>query len=193
MWLHKRAVDETWGDDQLPRLKKRARRSLPGLYYCLASLCAVTVVIVLFSMLFRPCEVQGNSMNPTLHNGDRLLLFNWDYEPAVGDIVAIRREEGSPLIKRVIALGGDRLFIDPASGAVYRNGRLLDEPYLTSRTAPIHLAGEITVPEGMLFVMGDNRAHSRDSRYADVGPIAVDQVIGKAVWRFYPFADLGGV
>ena len=193
MWLHKRSAYETSGDAQLPQLKKRARRSLPGLYYCLASLCAVTVVIVLFSMLFRPCEVQGDSMKPTLHNGDRLLLFNWGYEPAVGDIVAIRREEGSPLIKRVIALGGDRLFIDPASGAVYRNGRLLDEPYYASRTAPIHLAGEITVPEGMLFVMGDNRAHSRDSRYADVGPIAVDQVIGKAVWRFYPFADLGGV
>ena len=186
----------TWRDtveEQLPRLKKRTRRSLPGLYYGLASLCAVTVLLVVFSMFFRPCTVQGESMIPTLQNGDQLLLSNLDYQPAVGDIVAIRREGGTPLIKRVIALGGDTLFIDPESGKVYRNGALLEEPYLTVKTPAIQTVGEIIVPEGMLFVMGDNRLNSHDSRYADIGPVAVEQVLGKAVWRFYPLSRFGSV
>lgn len=193
MRLYRRSQFEVIADEQLPRLKKRTRRLLPAVYYGLATLCAATVVLVLFSTMFRPCTVQGSSMVPTLQNGDQLLLSNMDFQPTVGDIVAIRRDGDTPLIKRVIALGGDTLFIDPESGKVYRNGELLDEPYLSVKTPAVQMAGEITVPEGMLFVMGDNRINSHDSRYADIGPVAVEDILGKAVWRFYPLSRFGSV
>ena len=190
---YRRTHFQTVVDEQLPRLKKRTRRSLPGVYYCLATLCAVTAVLVLFSILFRPCTVQGNSMVPTLQDGDYLLLSNLNYEPAVGDIVAIRRDGDEPLIKRVIALGGDTLFIDPDSGKVYRNGTVLDEPYLSVTTPAVQAVGEITVPEGTLFVMGDNRPNSHDSRYNDIGPVALTDILGEAVWRLYPLSRFGSV
>ncbi len=179
--------------EHLPRWKKQTRRSLPAVYYWLTSLCVVTVALVVFSVLFRPCTVEGSSMMPTLQSGDQLLLSNLDYRPAVGDIVAIRRDGGTPLIKRVIALEGDTLFIDPESGEVYRNGELLEETYLDVKTPAVQMTEEIVVPEGMLFVMGDNRVNSHDSRYADIGPVAVENVIGKAVWRLFPLSRFGGV
>lgn len=189
----KKSIWQKAVENQLPHWKKRTRRLLPGLYYCLATLCAVTVILVLFSTLFRPCTVQGNSMIPTLQNGDQLLLSNLNYQPKAGDIVAIRREGDTPLIKRVIALEGDTLFIDPESGEVYRNGTLLDEPYLTVKTPAVQAVGKITVPKGMVFVMGDNRVNSHDSRYADIGPVAVEDILGKAVWRLYPLSRFGSV
>ena len=132
-------------------------------------------------------------MVPTLGNGDQLLLSNLDYHPEVGDIVAIRRENGAPLIKRVIALEGDTLYIDSASGKVYRNGKVMNEPYIVGKTPSAHMVGEITVPKGKLFVMGDNRENSHDSRYADIGPVAVEDVMGEAVWRILPFSRFGDI
>ncbi len=180
-------------EEQLPELKKRTRRSLPAVYYCLASLCAITVALVVFSMFFRPCTVEGNSMVPTLESGDQLLLSNLDYQPEVGDIVAIRRENNTPLIKRVIALEGDTIYIDPISGEVYRNGKVIKEPYLSGKTPTAHMVGEMTVPKGKLFVMGDNRYNSHDSRYVDIGPVSVEDVMGEAVFRIYPLSRFGGI
>ncbi len=173
--------------------RKAARRFLPGAYYVLSCLCVFTVVLVLLTAFFRPCTVQGGSMIPTLQDGDQLLLSCWEREPQYGDIVAIRRENETPLIKRVIAVAGDTLYIDGDTGEVYRNGMLLDEPYLSESTPPKDLAGEITVPEGQMFVMGDNRSDSHDSRYKDIGLVLVDNVIGTAVFRFYPLSEWGGL
>ncbi len=180
-------------EEQLPLIKKRTRRSLPGVYYCLTALCAVIVILVIFSVLFRPCSVQGVSMAPTLQDGDQLLLSNLDYTPTRGDIVAVRRDNGTPLVKRVIAVAGDMVHIDGESGKVYLNGEVLNEPYVKGVTFPMHMTQPIVVPEGELFILGDNRENSHDSRYADISTVAVEDVMGKVVWRFYPLSQFGGM
>ncbi len=172
---------------------KAVRRLLPGAYYVLSCLCVFTVLLVLFSVFFRPCTVEGSSMVSTLQSGDRLLLNCWDREVEYGDIIAIRREKAMPLIKRVIAKEGDTLYIDALSGGVYRNGELLNEPYVTETTPCKDLKGEVTIPKGCLFVMGDNRSDSHDSRYEDIGMVSAADVIGTAVLRFYPLSEMGGV
>ncbi len=170
-----------------PRVRTSLRHVKPLLYYTLSCLCLITALLVVFLLFFRPSRVYGTSMMPTLHNGDRLLLSCLGYEPAVGDIVAIRRTDDIPLIKRVVAVGGDRLRIDADTGVVYRNGEVLSEPYLQQSTLPVDVVGEIVIPEGELFVMGDNRAGSQDSRDAAIGTVSKDDVLGKVKWRIYPF------
>lgn len=167
------------------------RQHMAGVYYGVSCLCVLTAIFVTVTAFVRPCVVKGYSMVPTLQDGDYLLLSCMNYEPTVGDIVAIRREEAEPLIKRVIAVAGDVLSIDRVSGAVCRNGEVLEESYISGSTPPVQLLGEVTVPEGSLFVMGDNRGNSHDSRYADIGFVAVDAVIGKARYRLYPFSERG--
>lgn len=178
---------------RIKRGAKAVHRLLPGAYYMLWCLCVFTVILALFSVFFRPCTVEGSSMVPTLQNGDRLMLNCLDREVEYGDIIAIRREKEMPLIKRVIAKEGDTLYIDALSGGVYRNGKLVDEPYLTEITPCKDLEGEVTIPQGCLFVMGDNRSDSHDSRYEDIGMVSAADVIGTAVFRFYPLSEIGGV
>lgn len=177
----------------LKRRLKAVRRTLPSVYYVVSCLCVFTAVLALLTAFYRPCAVQGDSMVPTLQSGDRLLLSCGNTEPQYGDIIAVRREGKTPLIKRVIAVEGDTLRIDEFSGEVYLNGKLLEEPYIKSSTPQKELLGEVTVPAGMLFVMGDNRVVSHDSRYNDIGFVAVEDMIGTAVFRFYPFSRIGGV
>ncbi len=167
------------------------QRHAAGMYYCVSCLCILTVLLAAVITVARPCVVQGRSMVPTLQNGDYLLLSCLNYEPAVGDIVAVTRENNTPLIKRVIAVEGDTLRIDRATGTVFRNGVALEEPYIAGSTAPVQLSGEVTVPRGMLFVMGDNRGESHDSRYQDIGFVSAEAVIGKAQYRLYPFSESG--
>lgn len=155
---------------------------------------ALVVITFIYTFLGRMVNVQGHSMEYTLTSGERLLLSSLPYTPERGDIVVISRgEEKDPLIKRVIGLPGDTIRIDEESGKVYRNGKVLTEPYVIGKTATEQMTGEITVPEGMVFVMGDNRAPncSLDSR--TLGCIAQSDVVGKAVFRIMPFSQMGGL
>lgn len=157
---------------------------------------AVVVLVLVFSFFFRIIQVDGSSMVPTLHNGDRLIVWGAGYTPERGDVVIVDGDTvyGKPLVKRVIAKGGDTISIDYSTGEVVVNGQLLDEPYLAE---PTRLGYDIefpyTVPEGTLFVMGDNRNASLDSRSSQIGCIPETDILGKVLVCFLPLEDMGVV
>lgn len=135
-------------------------------------------VTILFVFAIRLVGVVGESMYPTLHDGDKLtLLSNFLYEPAVGDIVVLKApnfDDDRPIVKRVIAEAGQTVDIDFDTGEVWVDGVLLDEPYINEPTYRDNgTQFPLTVPENCIFVMGDNRNHSTDSRDPRIG--CVDQ------------------
>ncbi len=158
----------------------------------------IAVVILVFTFLVRPATVNGISMYPTLEDGDRLLISKLFYTPKQGDIVVIPHPNMTPdepaLIKRVIALGGQTVDIDFDTGEVRVDGVLLDEPYINELTHEAEdMTGPVVVPEGQVFVMGDNRNHSGDSRSSVYGTFDEDYILGKCVLRMSPFGKFGRV
>ena len=161
--------------------------------------CSVLAVVLVFTFAIRGFRVDGQSMRETLQDGDMLLILNdglcGDYQP--GDIVVLRKagfRDGKPIVKRVIALEGQTVDIDFVEGIVYVDGEALDEDYIREPTwTPEGLDFPITVPEGHLFVLGDNRNNSSDSRHRDLGPIDTRMVVGRAVFLAVPGVtkDLG--
>jgi len=151
----------------------------------------VVGVILVFSFAVRLVNVDGPSMRQTLQNGDRLLVVNsvLSRRCQPGDIVVVRKESflHDPIIKRVIAVGGQTVDIDFSSGGVYVDGALLTEPYIAGPTTLDEgTRFPLTVPEGSVFVMGDNRGDSRDSRDPSLGAVDVRCVIGRAVFLAFP-------
>jgi signal peptidase I len=160
---------------------------------------AIAVVIAIVIMQFiKPTIVKEHSMENTLHPDDYIFLSKQAYsfggDPTCGDIVvfrsALESEDGTMknLIKRVIAVEGDTVEIH--DGVVYVNEKALDEPYTKDGFTEGQMP-EITVPEGDLFLLGDNRQWSRDSRDPSVGFIPEEKLIGKAVFRIFPFSNFG--
>lgn len=161
-------------------------------------LVALVVVTMLLTFVFRQVTVSGNSMYDTLENGDRLIITNMFYEPQVGDIIVISHGHNydSALIKRVIALEGQTLDINFETGDVVVDGVLLDEKYIegtTKKDAHNPLEVPSVVPEGYVYVMGDNREHSSDSRNKDIGLIKKSDIVGKAQFRIFPFNSFGSI
>ena len=149
-------------------------------------LAALVIIFVIFTFLFRAVSVVGSSMEPTLSDGNWLLVSSQgEYER--GDIIIITQpnDRNEPLVKRIVALGGETIDIDFRTHEVRVNGELLDEPYIFEPTA---LSYDVTfpyhVPEGCVFAMGDNRNNSRDSRA--LGPIPEEELMGHAIFRFWP-------
>ena len=173
------------------------QREIPGrdLYeWTQALVGSVLAVVLVFTFLIRLIGVDGHSMVPTLQNGDRLLvlssLLDHDYE--YGDIVVLREESflEEPIVKRVIATEGQTVDIDFEAGIVYVDGEALDEPYINEPTYMEEgTEFPLTVPEGCIFVMGDNRNHSSDSRDSRLGTVNTRCVLGKAVFLAFPGAD----
>jgi len=159
-----------------------------------ALVCSVLVVVVVFTFAVRLIGVDGHSMVPTLQHGDRLLVVNalLDDDYGYGDIVVLRKEAfmEDPIVKRVIATEGQTVDIDFATGSVYVDDALLKEDYINELTF-LEEGTEfpLTVPEGSIFVMGDNRNHSSDSRDSRLGTVDTRYVIGKAVMIAFPGAD----
>ena len=155
----------------------------------------VVVMTLIFTFLVRPATVNGSSMVPTLHDGERLILQQIGYEePEYGDIVVIDRSQDGDeaLVKRVIGKGGDIIYIDFDTHEVWRNDTLLDEPYINEPTAVQRdIEFPVKVPQGCIFVMGDNRNNSLDSRDSSIGMIDTRRVMGKAIFRFFPFNKAG--
>ena len=156
----------------------------------------LVVILLVFLLLFRVVVVSGPSMNATLFDGDYLLLINNVFyrEPAYGDIVVIGKEsfkEGEPIIKRVIAKEGQWVDIDFDAGLVYVNGNVLDEPYINT---PTNLYEGVDFPlmvdEGCIFVMGDNRNESKDSRSPEIGQVDKREILGKVIFLFLPGRDI---
>ncbi|MDO4175164.1 MAG: signal peptidase I [Eubacteriales bacterium] len=161
-----------------------------------ALLISLAAVILIFVFGVRIIGVEGNSMVPTLQDGNQLLVSNLFYTPEKGDIVILTKDSflTSPIVKRVIATEGDTVDIDFETGEVFVNGQLLEEPYIAEpTTTQLDVTFPQTVPEGCIFVMGDNRNHSTDSRYAQLGMVDTRYVIGKVLLRIFPFHELGTV
>lgn len=149
-------------------------------------------IMLVFVLFFRIVIVDGTSMNRTLLHGDYLLLINniFYQEPQCGDIVVVTKDSfdnGAPIVKRVIAREGQTVDIDFEQGIVYVDGIALDEPYVNT---PTNTNGgmrfPLTVSEGCLFVMGDNRNKSRDSRYPEIGQVDEREILGKAIFLILP-------
>ncbi len=161
-----------------------------------ALVCSVLTVVLLFTFGVRLIGVDGHSMVPTLQHGDRLLVLNsalcGGYER--GDIVVLRKESflPTPIVKRVIATGGQVVDVDFSSGSVFVDGQRLQEDYVNERTYRNDgTEFPLTVPEGSVFVMGDNRNHSNDSRDARLGTVDARYIIGRAVFLAFPGPDEG--
>ena len=169
-----------------------------NLYFWLqAAVSALVCILLLFTFVGRGVGVVGSSMVPTLHEGDMMLVRSLGYTPKNGDVVVLTKRTfmEEPIVKRVIATGGQTVSIDYASNTVYVDGVALQEPYInepmldpSSSTMSIT---EVEVPEGYLFVMGDNRNASTDSRDVRVGLIDQREVLGQAVMILLPFSDFG--
>ena len=151
---------------------------------------AVLVVFLIFALMFRAVGVDGDSMKPTLHDEDWVAVAGAVTEFERGDIVIVNQPwaRNVPIIKRVIAVGGDTINIDFDRREVYVNGMRLDEPYILEPTwLEYDVEFPLTVDEGKLFVMGDNRNDSIDSRSSQIGLIDERYVLGKALIRIFPF------
>jgi len=153
---------------------------------------ALVIVLVINVFLAQATRVEGQSMEPNLHDNQRLIIEKVTYRfnrPERGDIVVLRppQQSSEPLIKRVIGLPGETLEIH--NGQVYIDGEALEEPYLNQPTWGT--VGPVLVPEEHVFVMGDNRRASNDSRA--FGVVAFDDIIGRAWVRYWPPAEIGTV
>ncbi len=165
----------------------------------------VVAAVVLFNCVARLTRVDGDSMDNTLQNGEIMLIWSLGYTPAQGDIVVLNKTpvllpgwtEPRAIVKRVIATGGQTVDIDYSTGTVYVDARPLEEPYLPEEMyLPYYPTMQQThweVPEGSIFVMGDNRNHSTDSRDSQLGTIDTGYVLGKAVFALWPTGRFGAV
>ena len=190
---------------QLQREAEKRNESMDGgmLWRALDFLLyLILIVLIMFSIhtvMFDPVRVDGRSMLDTLTDGEVMMVDRMAYAfrtPERGDIVLCYYPDEyyttqelayASRVKRVIAVAGDT--IETVDGEVYVNGERIDEPYLT----PDRIGGQYirrqTVPEGCVYVLGDNRAVSRDSRYETVGPIPLYRIVGKARMVIFPFAN----
>lgn len=168
---------------------------------------AIIAVVICFSFLFRIATIDGPSMENTLHNGERVVMSNLFYTPKAGDIVVVSRNKensiytmnssNTPIIKRIIALEGQTVDIDFEEGIVYVDGVALDEPYTkTPTTRKWDVEFPVTVDEGCVFVLGDNRndsMDSRDSRIGEYGMIDTRYILGHAIFRVFPLNRIGKI
>lgn len=191
----KRIPDEMPTSEQLEnelirvRYAERYRKLLKNTIYALLVVAAVSVLI---ATLFLPVlEIYGNSMSPTLESKDIVASVKTS-ELKQGDICCLYYNNHI-LVKRVIGVPGDVIVMDEA-GNVYVNGALLDEPYLTEKAlGECDIEFPFTVPEQTVFVLGDNRSTSVDSRNSLIGCISMDEIVGKIVFRVWPLSSFGTV
>ena len=169
---------------------------------------SIIIIILLFTFVFRIVGIKGESMENTLFENDRVIISNLFYKPETGDVIVISRnylnesgntsESDTPIIKIVIATEGQEVSIDPKTGIVCVDGVELTENYIKPGGITTWLDGSsearsVVVEKGHIFVMGDNRGNSLDSRDASIGQVDVRYVLGHALFRVYPVDSIGGL
>jgi signal peptidase I len=191
---HTEEVEQTELDTQQNKPDKKLS-AIQGFYEYIETFCyALALMILLFMFVFRYVSVEGDSMLYTLHDTDKLVISNLAYTPKTGDIVVVKSSP-KPLIKRVIAVGGQKVRIDYENWEVYVDDVKLNETYVR-RIAGVSMSrppeapiGEFWVEEGKVFVMGDNRNNSKDSR--ELGQFSENDILGRVIFRVFP--DFGKV
>ncbi len=170
-----------------PKPTKAEEFRLDLFFWLQTFVIVLAVLILLFTFVGRVITVDGPSMQPTLHDKDVLILRSIAYTPKQGDIIVLTKDfdhyQDQPIVKRVIAVGGQSVRIDYGESKVYVDGAALDEPYILEQI--MHFPGgdlsvqELQIPEGHVFVMGDNRNNSSDSRHYQLGAIDHRYILGK--------------
>lgn len=193
----KNSEDAISGEEVASGEKKQLSSEKSTLLYLHDLVYLMAVLLILFLVLFRVVVVSGESMCKTLVDGDYLLLLgNVFYtEPKQGDIIVASKDSfknGEPIIKRVIATAGQQVDIDFSAGIVYVDDVPLDEPYVnTPTTLEEGMHFPLTVEDGCVFVMGDNRNKSKDSRNPEIGLVDRREILGKAIFLFLPGTNDG--
>ena len=158
---------------------------------------ALVICMAIFIFIIRVIDVSGSSMFPTLHDGDKMLVSNLFYTPHAGDVVVFKTDRYDPeraLVKRVIATEGQEISIDFDRGIVYIDGLPVEEDYIAELTkTKLDFIGPQTVPEGCMFVMGDNRNASTDSRKKEIGMVDQRMLLGRAYYVIFPLSDTGWI
>lgn len=184
-------------DEAVKKPDKRTSWKSSLMLYLHDLIYMLAAIMIAFLLLFRVVIVSGDSMYSTLWDGDWLLLISSVFydDPQYGDIIVASKKsfnDGEPIVKRVIATEGQTVDIDFTSGTVFVDGVALQEDYIYSPTDDSEgMKFPLTVDKGCIFVMGDNRGVSKDSRSPDIGLIDERQILGKAVFRLFPGTDGG--
>ena len=190
---YERREESNGFDTRWKKFQNSVMLSLHDLVYLLAG------ILLALLLLFRIVIVSGPSMNNTLIDGDYLLLLSSVFyqDPKYGDIIVASKDQfknGEPIVKRVIATEGQTVDIDFSAGVVYVDGQALDEDYiLTPTNMKEGMSFPLTVDEGCLFVMGDNRNISKDSRNPEIGLVDTREVLGKVIFLILPGTNGGEV
>lgn len=179
---------------------KRASKTTRSVFGWVEDLTfALVVVTIIFTFLIRVITVDGSSMNPNYYDGDRVIITGLTGKYDQGDVVIVTNVLEAPIIKRVIATEGQTVSINVEERAVYvDNVRVDDSVYgIENGITDLNWSNydmldfPAVVPEGCIFVLGDNRVISKDSRYAEVGMIDERNVLGKAILKLFPISDFG--
>ena len=187
-------VDDNAAAESMDNKGKKKRSSL---FYWIRDIAIALVIAAILLQFINPTTVRQDSMMNTLNDGDYIFINKQAYNLGKvkhGDIIVFQTEDvdengrEKKLIKRAIALPGETIEI--ADGEVYVNDEKLDEPYIREPYTDGNIERTV-VPDNTVFAMGDNRAYSHDSRESDIGFISMDKLKGKAIFRIYPFGDIG--
>lgn len=190
---------------EIKKTDKQEEEKLPSdqqmrldLYDWIQSLMvALVICVALFIFCVRVIDVSGSSMWPTLKNGDKMIVSDLFYKPKYGDVIVFKTDNYDPnkaLVKRVIATEGQEISIDFDRGVVYIDGSPIEEDYIAElTTTKLDFIGPQKVPEGCIFVMGDNRNASTDSRKKEIGMVDERMILGRAYYVAFPSGDMGWI
>ena len=176
--------------DELNSAPKKSSARSEAFEWAQTLISAVLLVVVVFTFVLRTVVVDGSSMNPTLYEGNTLIASRLFYEPKFGDIVVISQPNSHEkrLIKRVIATEGQTVFVDTENNIIYVDGEAVDDSFLGEPMNAIYgNEGPVVVPEGCVYVCGDNRNASFDSRSPGLGFVRTDYISGRIVFGLSPF------
>ncbi len=186
-------ANDTKSEAEMPAEQKNGQEVYEWLQCIVVALIAC---VLLFSFVGRVIDVRGESMLPTLVEGDKIIITRLTTSYDAGDMVVLQKDtfKSDPIVKRIIATEGQTVDIDFEMGVVYVNGFALEESYINEPTyRQEDFVGPQVVPEGCVFVLGDNRNNSLDSREATIGMVDTRHILGKVVFRILPLSHFGAL